>query len=75
MPKYAVLYTTTASTIVEVEAQDESDAREKADEQVEYPSVCAHCSGWNARRSLNSGIELGEWQPGEDPGDVWEIDA
>jgi len=75
MRKYTVLYTATASTIVEVEAEHENEAREIADEQVQFPSLCAHCSGWGANRSLNSGIELSEWEPGGTEGDVWEVDS
>lgn len=56
MPKYAVTLETIANVTIEVDAEDESDAFEKAFEEV--PSeVCAQCSGWGNGYSL----DLGEW--------------
>lgn len=56
MTKYAVHYQATASASVVVEAEDESDAADKADEVFVEPSLCAHCS---------HEIDLGDWQPTE----------
>ena len=65
MAKYEVCLTTTASTIVTVEAEDEAEAIDLALTEG-GPGVCAQCAGWG-RSSSNSGIELGDWDfPGSD---------
>jgi len=45
MPKYTVYFEVYAQTHVEVEAADEAEAREKAAQEVETPSLCHHCCG------------------------------
>lgn len=67
MPKYRVLLTTVASLDVLVEAENEEEARDKAFEHDHY--ICAHCSGWGKEHSF----DLGEWDLGEDEGDVTEV--
>jgi hypothetical protein len=44
MTKYRVFYSTTASTAVEVEADNEEQAIEKADQDV-FVRLCHQCSG------------------------------
>jgi hypothetical protein len=56
--KYDVYLTTTASTSVQVEAESEDEARDKA-YNAEMPSICAQCSGWGRE---GKSLELGdEW--------------
>lgn len=45
MPKYAVHFTGTASTTVEVEADSKEEAEEKAYDALPA-GICAQCSGW-----------------------------
>jgi hypothetical protein len=59
MPKYRVYFTTGASSSVVVEAEDRSDAIDKASDEFAYPSICAQCSGWGQDYSM----DLGEWEP------------
>lgn len=68
---YRVQYLTTASTIVEVEAENETEARQLADEDFYGPQPCAQCSGWGEKQ----GIELGEWEQDESEHGVWTKDA
>ena len=68
MTTYQVLFTTSASTIVEVEADSPDEARELADEKFESPYLCAQCSGWGGQQNL----ELGDgWEQDETDGGVW----
>lgn len=63
MAKYRVHLKTYASTSVTVEADDESDAIDKAYDE-SLPTICAHCAGWGKEYSL----ELGdEWEPSVGP--------
>lgn len=73
MPTYAVSFLTTASTIVTVEAANEKEAREKADEVFSPPSVCHQCASNYSDDGSNSGVELEDWQQAEDDDGVWEI--
>jgi hypothetical protein len=71
MPKYNVLFTTHASAWVTVEAPETDDKGEIVDfaydaSTVEFPSLCAQCSGWGQQWDL----ELGdEWEPFEFKGE------
>jgi hypothetical protein len=66
---YSVSFTSTASTIVEVEADSPAEAADLAEEKFEPPSVCAQCAGWGRSGDSNSGIELSdEW----DQQETWE---
>lgn len=56
MKRYRVWFETVASTVIEVEAEDEQDAVDAAYDGV--PGICAKCNGWGQR----AGIELGEWE-------------
>lgn len=67
MPKYRVFFETTASLSVEVELDDEEierhggDAKSAAIEKAydHIPGgVCAQCSGWGRKFSL----DMGEWE-------------
>jgi hypothetical protein len=59
-PTYTVFLTTTASTCITVEAEDEETAIDKAYNKLPY--ICAQCSGWGK----DVGIELsGEWEVAE----------
>jgi hypothetical protein len=51
MAKYTVYLTATASTSVEVDAEDRDDAIEKA-LSANMPTICAQCSGWGREYSL-----------------------
>jgi hypothetical protein len=44
MPKYSVIITVDASIVVEVEAEDEEQAKELAMEQASRPGLCHQCS-------------------------------
>lgn len=44
MAKYSVMFEVYAHCIVEVEADSEQDAQEKAELSVERPQICWHCS-------------------------------
>lgn len=68
MAKYTVQFLATASSAVDVEAVDASEAREKAEEMFEHPSICAQCSGWG--QSYN--IDLSEWEQDETDDGVWK---
>lgn len=59
--KYRVYLRTMASTQIEVEAESEEAAIEQAMDNTPY--VCAQCAGWGQR----AGIELGEWEPNDEP--------
>lgn len=72
MRTYSVVYTTTASTVVTVEAQNETEARTKAGEVFAPPNLCHQCSGSTYDNGENSGVELGDWEPLEQDG-VWEV--
>ena len=67
MKAYTVMYTTTASTVISVEAESEEEARVLADEQFEPPHLCAQCSGWGNSQNL----ELGEFEQDESEDGVW----
>jgi hypothetical protein len=44
MARYTVYFQVYAQTFVEVEAANEDEAREKAVDAVEYPSLCHQCT-------------------------------
>jgi hypothetical protein len=69
MARYRVHFVNTLSSYVEVEAEDEAQAREVADEQFAYPTLCAHCAGWRQDWSVDDG----EWFQDDDPGSVTEV--
>lgn len=74
MKRYAVMFATTASTVVCVDADSESEAQVLADEMFDPPTPCSQCSGrGRGDDGGNSGIELGEWEPDMDDGGVWEL--
>lgn len=56
MAKYIVYLNTVASTSIEVEADNEDDAMEKAYDSG-MPTICAQCSGWNQPHNLDLGDE------------------
>lgn len=59
--KYRVAMVQTASTMVEVEAEDVDDAIDKAWQEAPG-GLCAQCSGWGH----GPGIDLaGDWEPSE----------
>lgn len=65
MPRYRVYFETIANLTVEVEveveAENEADAYEAGSERIENEignQVCAMCSGYSKRYSL----DLGEWE-------------
>jgi hypothetical protein len=60
METYRVFYEATASTYIDVEAENADDAADKADEIFEGPDVCAQCAGYGQD---TPGIELGDWEP------------
>ncbi|EFC80166.1 hypothetical protein [Parafrankia sp. EUN1f] len=60
MPRYGVVFTTTASALVKVEADSPEEAREKAPAELDT-GLCHHC----ARR-----IELGDFEYDEDDADA-----
>lgn len=60
MAKFTVYLTTTASTSIQVEAEDREEAIEKA-ESVGMPTICAQCSGMGGDQNL-------------DLSDVWDVD-
>lgn len=70
MPKYEVYFKNYASSSVTVEAEDETEAFEKAFEEFTYPNICAQCSGWGRDWYL----ELGEWEPCEPPYDIFKLE-
>ena len=56
--KYDVYLTTTATTHVQIEAESEDEARDKAYD-AEMPDICAQCSSWGPP---DKSLELGdEW--------------
>lgn len=57
LKKYRVNLETTASMTIEVEAEDEDHAIDKAYDEIPG-SVCARCSGWEQKW----GLDLGEWE-------------
>jgi hypothetical protein len=57
--KYRVWFTVYASTAVEVDAENEEEARQKAEEVVYRPSLCHQCS---------DELEMG------DVGDIFEVE-
>jgi hypothetical protein len=60
MAKYIVYLTSSASTSIEVEAENPEEAGDKAWD-AGMPTICAQCSGW------------GRSGPGLDLSDVWEV--
>jgi hypothetical protein len=69
MTTFAVVYTATASTTVDVEADSAEEARELADAEWEGgPQVCAMCAGVGG----GQGIDLGDWEQIEDDYGVYE---
>ena len=61
MSKYRLYYETVATTYIDVEADDEDEARDKAFDEFDPPDVCAYCAGMGY--GGGPGIELGEWEP------------
>lgn len=57
MPTYRVAMSTTASLSIEVEADNETEAEEKAYEEGPR-GVCAQCSGWGEKW----GLDLGDFE-------------
>jgi hypothetical protein len=58
VPRYRVVFANTRTSSVEVEADDESDAVDKALESETFqnlPGLCAHCSGWSEKFSVDDG--------------------
>ena len=55
MSKYRVPIQTLVTAYVTVEAEDETEAIDKAFDKVPY--LCAQCSGWGQEHSM----DLGEW--------------
>lgn len=51
MPKYVVYLQTTASTSIEVDAEDEDAAIDAAYDHG-TPVLCAHCTGFNQSHNL-----------------------
>jgi len=70
MPKYRVQFVATASSVVEVEADDLDDARDKAEEAFERPNLCAQCSGWGQDTSM----DLSDWEPYDGDDGFWLAD-
>jgi hypothetical protein len=69
MAKYRVYMSTVVSFSVAVEAEDPDSAIEKAYEH--EPRICAQCSGWGQRHTLDLGDD---WQPDAvtlDGADAW----
>jgi hypothetical protein len=58
--KYTVYFRTMAGTSVQVEAENEDEARDKAYD-ASMPTICAQCSGWG-----RPGVYL-------ELGDDWEV--
>lgn len=63
MTAYNVYFITTASTSTTVEADSPEEAQEKADKFRDFPTICAQCSGWGGRQSL----DLGDWEQDGNP--------
>lgn len=64
MPRYGVLFTTSASSVVEVDADSPEAAREKARKEVGV-TLCHQCA-----HELN----LGDFEDDEDdPETVWQV--
>lgn len=55
LKKYRVDYETVASFTTTVEAESAEDALLVAEDVVEFPSLCAHCSGWGREWELDLG--------------------
>jgi hypothetical protein len=55
--KYRVTFGKQVWSAVEVEAEDEEAAIEKATEEFVYPSLCAQCSGWGQDWYVEDGDE------------------
>jgi hypothetical protein len=62
VPKYRVYFTTTASSVVEIEAEDRDAAVDAAYDELPS-SLCSSCSGWGQRVGIDLG---GEWQADEE---------
>ncbi|MGN6128502.1 MAG: hypothetical protein ACTHON_18240 [Humibacter sp.] len=63
MPKYRVPMTTWANATVDVET-DETDPEKIFELATEgAPSICAQCSGWGRKHSLEIGDD---WEPATD---------
>lgn len=60
MTRYRVNMQATAYYAIEVEAEDEDSAVDAA--YAEAPDICAQCSGWGQKYSM----ELGEWGLADD---------
>lgn len=58
MPRYVVYFAATAETSMEVEAEDSDEAIDLAWDQIEFPTLCTHCSGWGQKSSLS----IGDWE-------------
>ena len=61
MAKYTVYLTTTATTAVEVDAENPDEALDKAYD-AGMPTICAQCSGWGKGYNLDMD---GEWEASE----------
>lgn len=71
--RYAVMYTTIASSVVYVDADSREDAEDKASEEFAQPTLCAQCAGFG--RYNDGGIELGEWEQATDDYAVWKVES
>lgn len=69
--KYRVWFSSVASSSVVVEADDASEAREKAEGEFPHPSICAKCAGWGEKYSM----DLGEWELDESDDGVMAVDS
>lgn len=56
MPKYLITLEATASAYIEVDADNEEDAVDRAFENA--PGICAQCSGWG---TPGVSMDLGEF--------------
>lgn len=70
MPKYRLYYRTGASTYIDVEAANQDEAIEKAEQEFDPPYLCAQCSGWG-----RPGVDLGEWEPEDGTDAIVEVSA
>ena len=56
MPKYRVYLSAAISTVVEIEADNEDDAIEKAEEELGEPTTCADGTvGWGKGHGADAG--------------------
>ena len=69
MARYRVYFETTASCTVEVDADDEDAALDKAHDEIPT-GVCAQCSGWGQPWSLC----FAEFEPIDDTDDIKAVE-